>query len=305
MLTCFRFVLLTGGAIQAVLLFLRFLFSAGAGGRKAPAESEGFRDGERRRGKGLVFQTVRYACDAAVFLAAVQSELFPAWFGLFPESVMGFLTGFSLLITFSLALSVPVDWMLDRAERSGPAAPGEGIRFLNRELISILLVEAGIALALLSYWSMERLNAGIPAAAAVSVLSLAGFRAGCLALRNRGRSRSEPSGSGAAPGRTGKEAREPTPHGAGKRGRRAAVRGAQLAAGIACLAALLTRIDGISRRGGVFREDLISLLPPLLGILAAGAIPWAFRIVETRFICYDRKKQTQNLRTGRDQNDGL
>ena len=191
MLIRFRIVLLFGAligcAVSLGLLTLRMMSCI----RPAPSWAEKLcgpgmlRQLAVERNKRLFSELIRLAADTGIFLMIMHSGIYFPCFRLFPESIGGFLAGFSILISLTLLASVPVDWLqLRLPDRSVFAEKRDRRRFFRQEMLSILLAEIGMNIVLACVVGLQKLRAGIPLTVILSFLALLAYRAILHLLKN-------------------------------------------------------------------------------------------------------------------------
>ena len=97
--------------------------------------------------QALQFDIFRLASDCILLIAFLASDLCPAWFSLFPDNPPGICAGCICLITFTLAVSIFVDWISIRKNwRAKDREPVPFPRFLKRQLTSFLRIEIALVL---------------------------------------------------------------------------------------------------------------------------------------------------------------
>ena len=113
------------GCIYAGLILLKILRICRA---RLPASRR-----EERRGS-LRFNLIRLIADCAVILGFLLSDLYPAWFGRFRNTPLGYCSGMLILIMATLLVSVFVDGFVRRKDFRQKGSIGD---FLLQQIISI------------------------------------------------------------------------------------------------------------------------------------------------------------------------
>lgn len=127
----------------------------------------------RTKKQALRFDMVRLILDGSLLTGFLITDLCPAWFGLFHDTALGYCTGCFELISFTLMISVFVDWIPYR-RRFSHAADGKPSfsRFLLRQIVNICRIEFALALVWCVFLILEPSKAGLAVKIGASSLVL-------------------------------------------------------------------------------------------------------------------------------------
>ena len=191
MVTCFQIIILAGAVMSYGLVLPALVLRIRACRSPAPPWSESLCAQKsaagcvKSRRDRLKDELVRKLADLVILMAVMLSGAFTGWLSRFGNSFGSGLAGFSVFVAFSLILSIAVDWfLLMRRDRDRYRERGAKLRFFNREMVSILLIEAGIDIVLGCVSYLEKVQADDAASVVIVSFALMLYRALFLILQN-------------------------------------------------------------------------------------------------------------------------
>ena len=156
--------------------------------KKNSIDNSGTSDNQiRRKQQALHFDLIRLFLDGTLLTGFLTTGLRPAWFGLFHKTALGCCTGCFVLISFTLLISVFVDWFPYRKNlyHSAKEQPSFS-RFLLQQLVNICRIESALALVWCVFLILEPTEAGLIIRIGASALVLLLLR-GVLQLARKHR----------------------------------------------------------------------------------------------------------------------